>query len=264
MPDRPPALPSPSAAPAKRRLLQLHLSTCVILMFLAGVLMYLNFKSAAVAKVEDLGYGNQTVTTYGPAGWPFAIGFRTHYHATEEQALENAHAKYTWDYIAGNLAAAVALLAAAAAGMEWFIRKREAGYDFSLRPLTWAVCLAVLSLLAGLNAIGANLDALKSGDIRGCLRLHEERAGFKTTKDTVYGCPFHFYVDEESVSPEGSRTTARMPFDLRSLLEDIAVALFLLAAVTVLAEFAQRILRPRHAQVLSPSSTQAPAGHGRK
>lgn len=190
-------------------------------------------------------------STWAKPKWattPPAIGFRTHYHATEEQALAKANEEYTWNYIAGNLAAALALLAMAAALLEWFIRKREAGFDFRLRPLTWAVGLAVLGLLAWLNAIGANLDALKDGDIRGCLRLYKERPGAQTTKDTVYGCPFHFYIDTESVSPGGSRTTGRMPFDLRSLLEDLALALVLLAAVTVLAEFVQRRLWPVRAK----------------
>ena len=115
----------------KRRWFQIHLSTAVVLMFVAGGLMWANLRAR---KVEWDGSNIGYVATRSPAfdyGWPQVI-LNDHYEwktPFDRSDLTDETYKVQWwryDNLAINIATALALFCATAFMCEWSIRRREA------------------------------------------------------------------------------------------------------------------------------------------
>jgi hypothetical protein len=87
--------------------LQLHLSTCIVLMFVAGGLVWANALKVYDLKTLDISSFTQ--------GWPLPY-FKIDYPAEDYYYPQN---------LAVNLATALAILAAVAFVCEWSIRRRK-------------------------------------------------------------------------------------------------------------------------------------------
>ena len=98
----------------KRPWFQIHLSTALVLMFVAGVLIKINL-------VRYLIFG--TVHQ----GWPWSYKW-TYYVAVEIESTHYDTLWWAWLYwgLIGNVATALAILAAVAVTLEWRIRRRDA------------------------------------------------------------------------------------------------------------------------------------------
>ena len=102
----------------KRRWFQIHLSTAIVMMFVAGTMMWINFRLAG-SYVRTEGNINWLEST---SGWPVAIVRRSDdwHHWRIPVTLENI-----WAISINALAAALICLAADRI-CEWRIRRREA------------------------------------------------------------------------------------------------------------------------------------------
>jgi hypothetical protein len=95
--------------------LQLHLSTCVVLMFVAGGLIGAN----SHGKIDRWSDAYSSVITR-EWGWPCSYRL--------EREFNNRNPYLAWDYqsICWNILAGLAILAAVALACEWWIRRRAA------------------------------------------------------------------------------------------------------------------------------------------
>jgi hypothetical protein len=109
----------------KRRWFQLHLSTAVSLMFVAGGLMWLNIRPTTVSKLEA---GIQWVET--SFGWPLTYVTRSEgwdvvvaniYERRIPANLNNIAALFI------NITTAILAIFTVAGVCEWFIRRGERG-----------------------------------------------------------------------------------------------------------------------------------------
>ena len=96
---------------------QLHLSTCIVLMFVAGGVMWANAVPIAIdfTSIDPNGLDNPAFTH--EYGWPTTccMGFPEHFWPIHY---------WHYGYLAINIAVALALLAAVAFVCEWIIRRR--------------------------------------------------------------------------------------------------------------------------------------------
>lgn len=107
-----------SPAPRKRAWFQLHLSTCVVLMLAAGVLMWANIQF-----IVDLDYGER--------GWPWPY-YREVYtiqYIGRSRPLPEfdkwPEPYYMIDSLVMDIGVGIAILAVIAAFCEWLIRRRR-------------------------------------------------------------------------------------------------------------------------------------------
>ena len=109
-------------APRKRPWFQIHLSTAVVLMVVAGVLVWANVRKPVVL------IRNSRIIELDRMGWPWnaesSIG--GYLDQTPDQAIRNARLRYfgTSEFYL-NLITALAILTAVAVGCEYLIRRRE-------------------------------------------------------------------------------------------------------------------------------------------
>ncbi|MCY3021957.1 MAG: hypothetical protein NTW87_23340 [Planctomycetota bacterium] len=121
-----------SDAPKKRTWFQFHLSTAVVLMFVAGGLMWANlcakvcgmetwdsalFKEMAASVPGDEG----RVSITGRSvywGWPFAAAEAHGFNQKEYMGI-------AWTAVAADASVAGAILAATGLLLEWLIRRKE-------------------------------------------------------------------------------------------------------------------------------------------
>ena len=103
---------------------QLHLSTCIVLMFVAGGLVWANFQARENAPTLRHPLGHASFLPYPEYGWPTTC-------CNDPLAFEDPRAQVfvsrpnwsPWN-LAINLATALAILAAVAFACEWLIRRR--------------------------------------------------------------------------------------------------------------------------------------------
>ena len=124
-----------SEQPKKRPWLQFHLSTAVVLMFVASGLLWLNMRPhQCLCSLPEVGAGATGLAVY--YGWPWpawvsgleddASGERANYKAVVAAAVRIAMDR-TRSFVAGVADALLALgiMASAAVSCEWRIRRRE-------------------------------------------------------------------------------------------------------------------------------------------
>ena len=97
----------------KRRWFQIHLSTAVVLMFVAGGLMWANV--AEHHYNPPLITPNGAAVFSGPRGWPIVWDWN----------VISDMPRFNWGHLALNIVACLAILAAFACACEWRIRRRE-------------------------------------------------------------------------------------------------------------------------------------------
>ena len=115
----------------KRRWFQIHLSTAIVLMFVAGVVLWVNlgWQHFLIAEVD----GN----VYHPVGWPVACvqrGSEFQIVRKDEQYpdrltvewFETFTLELAWKWIVPDLAAGSGVIVLAAVLSEFIIRRREA------------------------------------------------------------------------------------------------------------------------------------------
>ena len=111
----------------RKRLFQVHLSTAVILMFTAGVVMWANFQPSAGAN-SYMTDGNFRIFT-SCYGWPWWLFFKSYLNPTYKSG--KSVLLYEWYYslshALADLLVALAILTAAWWVCEWWIRFRKAG-----------------------------------------------------------------------------------------------------------------------------------------
>jgi hypothetical protein len=108
-----------------RKWFQIHLSTAVVLMFVAGCLMWVNFHSSDAVSKSDFGIHWTEIRS----GWPAVVASRSEdwyqgmskdYERRIPPKLDNFVA------ILINIVSAMLICSAVAAACEWIIRRREA------------------------------------------------------------------------------------------------------------------------------------------
>ena len=110
----------------KRRWFQIHLSTAIVLMFLASGILFKNLtvietQYATSGHGDPLGGGTLTIKS---SGWPFIITENLS-HTPEPYDPEYAHS-FDWRCVALNVLTCISSLFAVALILEWRIRRREA------------------------------------------------------------------------------------------------------------------------------------------
>jgi hypothetical protein len=129
MPDPTPSDCGATGPAAKRRrFLQVHLSTLVVLMFVVGGLVWANVHRRNVSAVHECG----TECAYLVYGWPsqmIVVNLQS-YHTFE--GLESwfnggIPARFYWRYAEAvlNIAVGACITVAIGISSEWFIRRRE-------------------------------------------------------------------------------------------------------------------------------------------
>src|SRR5205814_2111743 len=103
--------------------LQFHLSTCIMLMFVAGLLLELN----VLPRLEHRTHAYRE--TYGPWGPPWGREYNEVLQGWPVNFLDFQTIHIT--YIVVNIVAALAILAATAFACEWAIRRRRKKLDVS-------------------------------------------------------------------------------------------------------------------------------------
>jgi hypothetical protein len=108
-------------APAKRPWFQFHLSTAVVLMFVAAGLLWLNVHPSPVAPIldPDIDIGLQVDANARPFGWPIIAVY------TCGAADTSRVAKIHQSAAAFDLFLALSILLAAGASLEWLIRRKQ-------------------------------------------------------------------------------------------------------------------------------------------
>jgi len=103
-------------APRKRPWLQYHLSTAVVLMFVAGGLLWLNMRPLPLRAVE------MKIPLHG---WPLMTRYAVITLSNEEAAMMPDGGYWNWQNCALNALCAVVILLAVAVFLEWRIRRKE-------------------------------------------------------------------------------------------------------------------------------------------
>jgi hypothetical protein len=110
-------------APKKRPWLQFHLSTAIIMMFVAAGLLWVNMH--AVPQRRDTGGGYMQ-----HFGWPMTMASQERYYTLDAVGLVNGRLNIGGlDSIVVNAIVALFILVATAVVCEWFIRRRERQHD---------------------------------------------------------------------------------------------------------------------------------------
>jgi len=113
--------------PTTRKLLQLHLSTALVLMVLAAGLLLLNVRETETTSyrkylAEGLYRGWMRKPHYGQThgrGWPYH--FENYNYWDDIRILSG---RSNWEFMVINILVALALLAVAGVGVEWVVRRR--------------------------------------------------------------------------------------------------------------------------------------------
>ncbi len=100
--------------------LQLHLSTCIVLMFVAGGFIWKNLPQRNY--IPQYVMTEQEVISYFTQGWPYI--FRTPTEITDRGDI--IYGRVVYAPLAANLFIAFAILAPVAFVCEWFLRRRRA------------------------------------------------------------------------------------------------------------------------------------------
>ncbi len=106
---------------------QLHLSTCIVLMFAAGGLLWLNTRAVPLeAFVGSTSYNGATYENYVTItgfGWPFTCA--RHFIYSEKKIPAGTY----WEmrYLLGDMGVAVVILVLVCSCAEWLTRKRKTG-----------------------------------------------------------------------------------------------------------------------------------------
>lgn len=111
------------APPKKRPWFQLHLSTCIVLMFVAGMLIWLNVTPRERSLVWILENGRMErfmddrsgLEGWTGRGWP----------ATFQAILPDETTKWSGEGVVQDLAVVMAIIGLAGSGCEYLIRRRE-------------------------------------------------------------------------------------------------------------------------------------------
>ncbi len=117
-------MPAPTqATPARRRWFQFHLSTAIVLMFVAAGLLWINVRIDP-ATIVHLPYipPDSNVTFSPPLGVADCRGWPWYFHMKPD-----VMSWYEWHYgpLLGDAAVVLAILVAVAFLCEWRIRRRE-------------------------------------------------------------------------------------------------------------------------------------------
>jgi len=108
-----------SDAPKKRPLFQIHLSTAIVLMFVAGGLLWANVRPIHDGRVIGL---NSRLGNWVPS---YVRGFPISVQKWYDDGDTNYKSEWSLPGIAANTAAALLILTAATAVSEYLIRRRE-------------------------------------------------------------------------------------------------------------------------------------------
>jgi len=105
-------------APKKRAWFQIHLSSAVVLMFVAGILIYLNIHSRTNLWVllpggEIPGYG-----------WPLFVQYWIFMIDSEEATLAGKYGYIHWQHLLIDALIALSILVVVAVLLEWRIRRK--------------------------------------------------------------------------------------------------------------------------------------------
>jgi len=103
----------------KRRFFQIHLSTAIVLMFVAGGLLWLNLRGRVDILVQS-----SVVVVFG---WP-CDAYYDHYQLNmhESPSLKSIKSEWHWEEGALNTGTMITIVLFAALVLEWFTRRREA------------------------------------------------------------------------------------------------------------------------------------------
>src|SRR5438105_1664811 len=109
-----------SEAPKKRAPFQIHLSTAVVLMFVAGMLMYLNVQPRLIDQPRMM--DPILSTTYG---WPFYARYWLIILDSEEATLQPPNGYIHWPHLLINVLIAQSILALVTLILEWRIKRNR-------------------------------------------------------------------------------------------------------------------------------------------
>lgn len=114
---------------------QLHLSTCIVLMVTAGVLVWANLQSyPAAAMVRNdgrwMGFHPHESSTMLGVGWPgcfyiYPKPLKAEFAALFLEEPKTVHGDWDVGHLCGNLMIALIILICTAYVCEWIIRRRE-------------------------------------------------------------------------------------------------------------------------------------------
>jgi hypothetical protein len=98
---------------------QIHLSTAIVVMFVAGELLWLNIR-----KLPDV-YPLTESFHYRIHGWPFVTNYWLLTLDSEEATLQPPNGYWDWPHLVVNFFCALIILALVAFVCEWWIRHRH-------------------------------------------------------------------------------------------------------------------------------------------
>jgi uncharacterized protein (DUF2062 family) len=176
----PPTQTDTPQPPSKRRFFQIHLSTAVVLMFVAGGLMWANL----VPHRTECGTGPIGSTHLSDCGFPMTNALHcTHMlrHGAEGQCVESTSFLVRWFPMACNVVCALLLCAVIGLPMEYWLCKREGNAVQGPRCLQFRLISLVVVLLGGSAWTTVNVAQdgwpFRKGDVPQCALVADALIG---------------------------------------------------------------------------------------
>jgi hypothetical protein len=126
-PENTPAVPAPDRPPPKRRFWQIHLSTAVVMMVVAGFLAFLNFSKETFNLGERPYNYFRSSEQFESYGWPWK--WLTRQEGTVQDFELRPMAGRPWEFkllsLTGSMVVALLMLTGTAVALEYLIRRRS-------------------------------------------------------------------------------------------------------------------------------------------
>jgi len=112
-------------APRKRPWFRFHLSTCIVLMFVAGGVIWANVVPNQVPGKTNTKIVPYRIYAVEILGWPASYKRSWRLAVYSRRPLFSRPTEYAWDNLFLDVAIALSILAAVGFALEWGIRRRE-------------------------------------------------------------------------------------------------------------------------------------------